>query len=100
MCIRDSTNTGDRSAATNTGNQSAATNTGDWSAATVTGENSVAVNIGVAGKVKGALGCGIVLCEYDESRNLICIKSALVDGTKIKPDTFYTLKNGKFVECE
>ena len=40
------TNTGNRSAATNTGNCSAATNTGDWSAATNTGDWSAATNTG------------------------------------------------------
>jgi hypothetical protein len=27
------------------------------------------------------------------------VKSVQVDGEKIKPDTFYTLKNGDFVEA-
>ena len=28
------------------------------------------------------------------------VKTEQVDGKKIKEDTFYKLKNGKFVECK
>lgn len=30
----------------------------------------------------------------------ICVKTEQIDGTKIKPDTLYKLKNGSFVEAE
>ena len=115
------TNTGYRSAATNTGNQSAATNTGDWSAATNTGDRSAATNTGnqsaavvegkesfaiatgIEGKAKGALGCYIAVAEYkeiDDGYRLVDFKSHIVDGETIKPDTFYMLKDGEFVEVE
>ena len=94
------TNTGDWSAATNTGNQSAATNTGYWSAATVEGTESVAIATGYESKAKGALGCYIVLAERDEYGHILAVKSHKVDGKTIKADTFYTLKNGEFVEAE
>ena len=105
-------NTGDRSAATNTGNRSATTNTGDWSAATNTGDQSaatvkgkesVAMAIGYNSKAKGSLGCFIVLAEYKElgsKRHIVDVKSAKVDGEKIKPDIFYKLINGEFVEVD
>ena len=94
------TNTGNQSAATNTGNQSAATNTGDWSAASVSGKNSVAIATGIGGKAKGAFGCAIVLCDYDDDGSLLHIASQIVDGDMIKPDTYYTLKNGVLVVAE
>ena len=97
------TNTGNRSAATNTGNWSAATNTGNWSAATVKGKESVAMAIGYNSKAKGSLGCFIVLAEYKElggKYHIVDVKSAKVDGEKIKPDTFYKLINGEFVEAD
>ena len=115
------TNTGDRSAATNTGYQSAATNTGNWSAATNTGDRSAATNtgnrsaatvegkesvamaIGRNSKAKGSLGCFIVLAEYKKlgrEYHIVDVKSAKVDGKKIKPDTFYKLINGEFVEAD
>nr|DAZ83688.1 MAG TPA: hypothetical protein [Caudoviricetes sp.] len=97
------TNTGNRSAATNTGNWSAATNTGNWSAATVEGKESVAMAIGYNSKAKGSLGCFIVLAECKElggEYHIVDVKSAKVDGEKIKPDTFYKLINGEFVEAD
>jgi hypothetical protein len=96
-------NTGNRSAATNTGNWSAATNTGNWSAATVEGKESVAMAIGYNSKAKGSLGCFIVLAECKElggEYHIVDVKSAKVDGEKIKPDTFYKLINGEFVEAD
>ena len=87
----------------NTGDRSAATNTGDWSAATVEGKESVAMAIGYNSKAKGSLGCFIVLAEYKElggKYHIADVKSAKVDGEKIKPDTFYKLINGEFVEAD
>ena len=95
------TNTGYQSAATNTGDQSAATNTGDQSAAIVEGKESIALATGIDSKAKGKIGCFIVLAEWKEIDNeyhIVDVKSAKVDGKNIKEDTFYTLKDGKFVE--
>ena len=116
------TNTGDWSAATNTGYQSAATNTGDWSAATNTGDRSAATNTGyqsaavvegkesvaiatgVESRAKGSLGCYIVLAEWCRDCRgewyIKDVKSVKVDGKKIKADTFYILRDGKFVEVD
>ena len=97
------TNTGNRSVATNTGYQSVATNTGYQSAAIVGNEGSVAVAVGYESKAKAGIGSAIVVVERGEWNGctfpLIGIKSAIVDGKTIKADTFYTLKNGEFVEC-
>ena len=84
-----------------TGDRSAAANTGDQSAAEVYGKQSVAIATGVKGKAKGAKGCWLVLAEYanlSDGWNLKWVKTAYVDGKKIKADTFYALKNGRFVE--
>ena len=97
------TNTGYRSAATNTGDQSAATNTGDQSAATNTGVEGCAISIGIEGMAKGAIGCWLTLAEWKESEyrwNRIDVKTMIVDGKKIKADTFYQLKKGKFIEVK
>ena len=98
------TNTGYRSAATNTGYHSAATNTGYRSAASVEGKDSIALAFGIESKAKGALGCYIVLAEWGEddegNRQLKTVKCHKVDGKTVKPDTWYTLKNGKFTEVE
>ncbi|NHI48107.1 hypothetical protein FDE94_09535 [Clostridium botulinum] len=105
------TNTGDQSAATNTGYQSAATNTGDYSAATntgyqsaatVKGEESIAIATGIESKAKGALGCWIVVAEWSQDEeydwHLKEVKTAKVDGEKIKENTFYILEDGEFKE--
>ena len=98
------TNTGDYSAATNTGNRSAATNTGYRSAAEVSGKDSVAAVFDYEGRARGALGCAIVVAERGdwngETYPLIGIKAAIVDGETIKPDVWYSLKGGEFVEVE
>ena len=97
------TNTGNQSAATNTGYQSAATNTGDQSAAIVEGKESIALATGIDSKAKGKIGCFIVLAEWKEIDNeyhIVDVKSAKVDVENIKEDTFYTLKDGKFVEAD
>ena len=93
------TNTGYRSVATNTGDRSVATNTGFGSVASVEGKESVAMAIGYKSKAKGALGCWIVLAEWDEDgEHIIDVRSTKVDGDIIKADTWYILKDGKFVE--
>ena len=97
------TNTGYQSAATNTGNRSAATNTGNRSAAIVEGKESIALATGINSKAKGKIGCFIVLAEWKEINyeyHIVDIKSAKVDGENIKEDTFYMLKEGKFVEVD
>ena len=98
------TNTGNQSAATNTGYQSAATNTGNQSAATNTGLGGVALVTGYESKARGAIGSAICICERGEwdgeTYPLLAIKAAIIDGEVLKPDTWYTLKDGEFVEVE
>ena len=96
------TNTGYKSAATNTGNYSAATNTGDQSAAEVGCGESVAMVTGYKSKAKAGLGSAIVIAERGEWNGrtypLINIRAAIVDGRKIKADTWYTLVDNNFIE--
>jgi hypothetical protein len=94
--------TGYQGAASATGDRGAAAATGYQGAASVTGKNSAAMAIGRAGRAAGALGCWIVLAEWEQDENegwhMKEVKAVQVDGEKIKPDTFYTLRNGGFVE--
>jgi hypothetical protein len=98
------TNTGYHSAATNTGNQSAATNTGYHSAASVDGKDSVAISTGYDSKAKASLGSAICICERGkwngETYPLLAIKAAIIDGETLKPDTWYKIENGEFVEVK
>ena len=95
---------GDCGAAT-AGDYGAAT-AGDYGAATArgkasVGENGLAVARGNNIRVKGGLGAVLVIAEENESDYDIKDWAAvLVDGETIKADTFYTLKNGEFVEVK
>ena len=71
---------------------------GWYSTAEVSGKDSIAVANGYKSKARGAIGCYIVLTEYDDSCNMLLAKMAKVDGAVIKENTWYTLKNGEFVE--
>ena len=73
---------------------------GNCSTAEVSGKDSIAVANGCKSKARGALGCYIVLTEYNDDGNLICAKMERVDGSKVKENVYYTLKNGEFVEWE
>ena len=96
--------TGYQGAASATGDRGAASVTGDWGAASATGEAGVALAAGYECKAMGALGCAICCVERSEwdgnTYPIIAVKAAIVDGEKIKADTWYRLKNGKFVEVE
>ena len=96
-------NVGNESTAINKAAKSVALNTGDRAAASVTKEGSIAIATGIQPKAKGGLGSAIVLVERTtwngDRYPLNNIKAAIVDGEKIKADTWYMLKNGEFVEA-
>ena len=96
-------NVGSESTAINKAVESVALNIGDRAAASVTQEGSIAIATGIQSKAKGGLGSAIVLVERTTWNGyrypLNNIKAAIVDGEKIKADTWYTLKNGEFVEA-
>jgi hypothetical protein len=62
----------------------------------------VALAAGRECKAMGALGCAICCVERGEwdgnTYPIIAVKAAIVDGEKIKSDTWYRLENGEFVE--
>ena len=96
--------TGDRGAASATGNRGAASATGNLGAASATGKDGVALAAGYECKAMGAIGCAICCVERGEwdgnTHPIIAVKAAIVDGKKIKADTWYRLQNGEFVEVE
>ena len=109
--------TGDWSVASATGCRGAASATGDYSAASATGfqgvapatdcrgaasannPTAIAVAWGPFGRAKGVLGAHIVCAEWRNGK-LVDAKMAVVDGNKIKADTYYMLKNGEFAEVK
>ena len=91
---------GDCSTAGTSGDCSTAAATGSYCRAKADGKDSIAVANGANSKARGAMGCYLVLTEYDDDGNMICAKMARVDGSTIKENVWYALKNGEFVECE
>ena len=68
-----------------------------------TGYDTVIMCAGNKSKAKAKVGSWITLAEWklsdEKNRNVpICVKTEYVDGENIKADTWYQLKNGKFVE--
>lgn len=92
------TNTGDCSVATNSGHKSVSINTGDNSTAKVGYKDSVAIVIGKNCKAAGVLDSWLVLTERDCNSEIVGMKAVKVDGTTIKSDTYYALRNGEIVE--
>ena len=101
--------TGDYGASSATGNCGASSATGYKGASSAGDSESVAVAWGYHGKAKGVLGSYLVLADWegDEDdywhQNLWQLKGAKmvqVDGKDIKPDTFYTMRNGEIIEAE
>ena len=78
---------------------------GDYAKIGSTGEDSVIMCAGNSSRVKAKVGSWITLAEWkwsDEKNHTVpvCVKTEYVDGENIKADTWYQLKNGKFVEVE
>ena len=100
---------GDCSTAASSGGQSTAGTSGDCSTAAATGsfcmakaegKDCIAVANGYKSKARGAVGCYLVLTEYDDVGHLLCADLKLVNGVTIKADTWYMLKNGQVVEAK
>ncbi|SKA11586.1 DUF7666 domain-containing protein [Megasphaera cerevisiae] len=101
---RGAATAGDSGAAT-AGYRGAAT-AGDGGAATSrgtvsVGENGCGLVRGNRVKIKGGIGAILTICEEkDNSYGIAYLKSFVVDGTEIKADTYYSLKDGNPVEVE
>ena len=118
--------TGYRGASSATGNFGASSATGDFGASSATGDfgassvndpTGVAIAWGHEAKAKGCLGAHLIISDWRyigekwsngeykrpyalENWELAGAKMVRVDGENIKEDTFYTLKDGKFVEVD
>ena len=65
------------------------------------GENGVAAARGKHAKVRGGIGSVLVVCvEKKVSYEIAEWKAAVVDGERIRPDTWYTVENGEFKEAD
>ena len=82
------------------GARGTATATGCDGRASAVGTQCIAVAWGKDSLAKGTLGNWIVVSERSSSGDIVDAKLARVDGEIIKPDTWYTLRNGKIMEAE
>ena len=63
------------------------------------GANGVGLVRGCHVKIRGGLGAVLVVAvENDSNHDIDAWKAFVVDGKKIKPDTWYTLKDKNVVE--
>ena len=65
-----------------------------------TGENALVMSAGHNTRARAKVGSWIVLTEYDDNKNIKCVKAEYVDGERIKGDTLYRLVDGEFVETK
>ena len=82
------------------GNGSHLAASGSWSQLAASGANSIAAAIGIGSTASASLGSWIVLAEYDERNNPLCVRAAQIDGEKLKPNVFYMLVDGEFVKAK
>ena len=76
---------------------------GNWGHAAVGGKDAIAAAFGIEGKAKACLGSWIMLAEWvrmGDGWHIKTVKTAKIDGEKLKADTWYMLKNGEFEEVE
>ena len=89
--------TAGNSGAATAGNSGAATSRGK----SASGKNGLSVARGNDVRVKGGLGAILVIAEEKtDNYDIVDWKAVVVDGEKIKADTWYKLKNGELVEVE
>ena len=85
------------------GNYAKIGSSGDSAQINSTSEYSVIMCAGKNSVAKAKAGSWITLSEwvYDEKKGITipkCVKTEYVDGKRIKEDTWYQLKKGKFIE--
>ena len=95
--------TGDSAKIGSSGDSAKIGSSGDSAKIDSTGEDSVIMCAGYNSKAKAKIGSWITLAEWkwsdEKKRDVpVCVKTEYVDGDNIKADTWYQLKNRKFVE--
>ncbi|MCW4110108.1 DUF7666 domain-containing protein [Segatella copri] len=95
---------GDYAQIGSSGNSAKIGSSGDYAQIDSTGEDSVIMCAGNSSIAKAKVGSWITLAEWkwsdEKKRDVpVCVKTEYVDGVNIKADTWYQLKNGKFVEA-
>jgi hypothetical protein len=93
---RGAATAGEYGAAT-AGNRGAATSRG----AVAVGKNGVGTVRATYPKIKGGMGAMLTIAqESEDDYDIVAWKSFVIDGKKYKPDTWYTLEDGKVAEVK
>jgi hypothetical protein len=100
----NSATSGEYANSATSGNRANSATSGYGANSATSGNDAIACAIGRKAAAKGSIGCWIVVAEWQEGEKFedakpINVKAVQVDGKKIKADTFYELKDGKFVEA-
>lgn len=85
------------------GNMAQICSSGELSHIDMSGKRSVAASVGDGGMIRAKVGDWIVLSEWryvNAKYTPVCVKAGKVDGITLKPDIWYKLKDGEFVEVE
>ena len=84
------------------GDSSSQAASGNSSRQETTGKNCVMMSAGNEGQARGKIGSWIVLTEWKSRGNesIPTVVAKRIDGIEVKEDTWYTLKNGEFVEVK
>ena len=85
------------------GNSAQIGSSGNYAKIDSTGEDSVIMCAGLRSVAKAKIDSWITLAEWKQDYLKrrwvpVCVKTERVDGIKIKPDTWYKLQDGEFVE--
>ena len=94
---------GDSSTAASSGNYSKAASSGDSSTAESSGEHSGCTSIGYRAAVKGDLGNLLMASEYEKRGDKyvpVGGKADIVDGKILRPNCWYIVEKGKWVEVD
>lgn len=96
-------NGGDSAQIGSSGDYAKIGSSGNYAKIDSTGEDSVIMCAGKSSIAKAKVGSWITLAEWKWSDEKkcdvpVCVKTEYVDGENIKADTWYQLKNRKFVE--
>lgn len=84
--------------AATSGDGANAATSGDEANAVTSGQNCISAALGRFSAAKAAKGSWIVLVGYDGDGNIATVQAAQIDGEVLKPDTWYTMKNGQMIE--
>ncbi|WLT09629.1 hypothetical protein RAM19_05725 [Bartonella apihabitans] len=90
---------GDKSFLNSNGKKSRLVASGDATWCSADGKDSIIAIVGRFGRVSGAFGTYVCIADYDNTGTCRGFVTGRIGEKGLKPDTIYTVKNGRFVEA-